>query len=135
MTYTLDPRGEKNLQGVHPDLIKVVRAAIETTKIPFTVTEGVRTLEREKELIKKGFSSLKDPTRCRHVPSGGVSHAVDLVPLENGQPSWAHVPSFFKIADAMKAAANDLKVPVEWGGNWKSFRDYPHWQLPWQVYP
>lgn len=126
------------LYGVHPDLVKVVQKAAEITTQPFTVTEGVRTVEREKSLIAKGVSSLKDPFRCRHVPTkckeGVLGHAVDLVPLVDGKPvwDWKIIPL---VARAMKAAASAENVVIEWGGDWKLFKDGPHYQLPWKLYP
>jgi peptidoglycan L-alanyl-D-glutamate endopeptidase CwlK len=107
---------------------------------PFVVFEGVRTVERQRSLIAKGFSKLKNPFRSRHVPSkdpkhGMVSHAVDLVPLNaSGQPvwDWKLIPP---IARAMKAAASSENVTLEWGGDWKTFKDGPHYQLPWKLYP
>jgi peptidoglycan L-alanyl-D-glutamate endopeptidase CwlK len=80
-----------------------------TCEQPFVVFEGIRTVERERSLIAKGFSKLKNPFRCRHVPTrdpkhGLVSHAVDLVPLVGGQPKWLW-PQIYPIARAMKAAA------------------------------
>lgn len=126
------------LFGVHPDLVKVVRRAAELTTQPFTVYEGVRTIEREKSLIAKGLSKLKDPRRCRHVPTqcdkGLLSHAVDLVPLDNGKAvwDWKLIPA---VARAMKAAALECHVTIEWGGDWITFKDGPHYQLPWKLYP
>lgn len=133
---TLDPLSESRLKGVHPDLVKVVRRAAETCKIKFMVTEGLRTIERERELIAKGFSSLKDPKSCRHCPTNNWGHAVDLAPLDHaGKPTWAHIPPFLTIADAMKSAAAELKVPLRSGCDWKTFKDYPHHELPVKFYP
>lgn len=38
---------------------------------------------------------------------------------------------YHKLADAMKQAAKELNVPIEWGGDWRTFKDGPHFQLPW----
>lgn len=129
---------QTKLYGVHPDLVKVVRKAADITTQPFVVFEGVRTLEREQSLIAKGLSKLKDPRRCRHVPTrckeGILGHAVDLVPLVNGKPvwDWKLIPA---IARAMKSAASEVNVTIEWGGDWITFKDGPHYQLPWKLYP
>ena len=138
MSYTLPITSTKLLLGVHPDLCKLVSRAIEVSTIPFIVTEGVRTIERERSLIAKGLSALKNPFRCRHVPSnckeGFFGHAVDLVPLVNGKPAWDWkvIPL---VARAMKQASSELHIPIEWGGDWKTFKDGPHYQLPWNLYP
>lgn len=134
----LDKASEAKLVGVHPDLVKVVRKAATLCDQPFTVFEGVRTIEREKSLIARGMSALKNPFRCRHVPTktklGVFSHAVDLVPLVKGQPVWDW-KLIYPIAKAMKQAANELKIPIDWGGDWRTIKDGPHYQLPWKFYP
>lgn len=136
----LSSASEEKLKGVHPDLVRVVKKAALLCDQPFVVFEGVRTVERQRSLIAKGFSKLKNPFRSRHVPTkdpkyGLVSHAVDLVPLNAaGQPvwDWKIIPP---IARAMKAAASSEHVSIEWGGDWKTFKDGPHYQLPWRLYP
>lgn len=140
----LDPNGEKHLVGVHPDLVRVVRRARDLCPLPFTCTEGVRSLAREKTLIEQGFSSLTDPLHCRHVPTHGFGHAVDLVPLFNGQPIWSHPEAFVAIVKAMKQAAAELKIPLRCGADWgwnkqhtkqTGFVDKPHHELPVALYP
>lgn len=132
----MDPLSETRLKGVHPDLVKVVRKAAEICPVRFVVTEGLRTLEREKILIQQGFSSLKDPRSCRHCPTNGFGHAVDLAPVdEAGKPTWSHIPPFLTIAAAMKKAAAEYKIPLRSGCDWKTFKDYPHHELPAAKYP
>lgn len=46
MTYKLSKKSLSKLDGVHPDLVKVVKRAIEITECDFTITEGLRTKER-----------------------------------------------------------------------------------------
>ncbi|EKN3326720.1 TPA: M15 family metallopeptidase, partial [Yersinia enterocolitica] len=101
---------ESNLIGVHPDLVKVVRRALEITPIDFKVIEGCRTVERQRELVKDGASQTMN---SRHL----TGHAVDIVPLPNGKVSWEW-KYFYPMADAMKQAAAELGIAVEWGGNW-----------------
>lgn len=130
---------EEKLKGVHPDLVRVVKKAALLCDQPFVVFEGVRTVERERTLIARGVSALKNPFRCRHVPTkdpkyGLVSHAVDLVPLVDGKPQWSW-PHIYPIARAMKAAAIAEHVTIEWGGDWRTIKDGPHYQLPWNLYP
>jgi peptidoglycan L-alanyl-D-glutamate endopeptidase CwlK len=129
----LDPRSERNLARVHPDLVKIVRRAAELTAVPFIITEGVRTLERQKQLMRAGASQT---LRSRHIPGGklNVSHAVDLAAKVGGVIRWDW-PLYERLAVAMKQAARDVGVPLEWGGDWRSFKDGPHFQLPWREYP
>ena len=127
MTYKLGPTSLLRLQDVHPDLVKVVKRAIELTEIDFTVLEGRRTKERQAELLKAGATTTMN---SRHL----TGHAVDLGALVGGKVRWDW-PLYYKIADAMKAASAELGIPVEWGGDWKKFKDGPHWQLPHKEYP
>ena len=125
--FKLGPRSLARLEGVHPDLVKVVMRAIELTPVDFTVLEGLRTPERQKTLVAAGASQT---LKSRHL----TGHAVDLGAWVDEQVDWSW-PLYHKIADAMKTAAADLKIPIEWGGAWSQFRDGPHWQLPWKEYP
>lgn len=110
------------LKGVHPDLVRVIKKAAEITKVEFAVIEGLRTLERQKQLVAAGASKT---LKSRHL----TGHAVDVVPLVDGRIRWDW-PLYHKLAPFIKAAARAENVPIEWGGDWKSFPDGPHWQLP-----
>lgn len=123
----LDERAERNLKGVHPDLVRVVRAAAKDTAVDFTVTEGLRSLLRQKQLVARGASQT---LRSRHL----TGHAVDLAAMIGGDIRWDW-PLYHRLAAAMKAAARAESVPIEWGGDWRSFPDGPHFQLPWSTYP
>lgn len=121
--YILSQRSKNKLQGVHPDLVAVVKRAINLTTQDFMVIEGMRTLERQEELVAKGASQTMN---SRHL----TGHAVDLAPY----PLAWDWPLFYPIADAMKLAAKELDVDLEWGGDWKTFKDGPHFQLSWSSY-
>lgn len=125
--FKLGPTSILRLQQVHSDLVKVVERAIQLSEIDFTVLEGIRTKERQAELLKAGATTTMN---SRHL----TGHAVDLGALVSGKVRWDW-PLYFKIADAMKAASAELSIPVEWGGDWKKFKDGPHWQLPHKEYP
>lgn len=132
MGFQLSKRDNDRLKGVHPHLVAVIRRAADTSDVKFTVLEGVRTIARQKELVAKGASKTMN---SRHIPaSNGLSHAVDIAPLDGTQVSWAW-PLYHKLAPVVKAAAKTEKVPIEWGGDWRTFKDGPHWQLPWKEYP
>lgn len=126
MGYKLSSRSLSRLEGVHPDLVKVVKRAIQITEQDFTVLEGLRSLERQKELVKKGASKTMN---SRHL----TGHAVDIAPWVNGGVSWDW-DYYYEVADAMKEAARELGVDITWGGDWK-WADGPHWELSWQRYP
>jgi len=127
VTYQLSKFSLGNLQGVHDDLLKVVKRAIEITTIDFTVIEGLRTKERQRKLVERGASQTMN---SRHL----TGHAVDLVPWVDGGLSW-HWSDFDPLAAAMKEAADEMDVPITWGGNWKYFPDGAHFQLSWEDYP
>jgi peptidoglycan L-alanyl-D-glutamate endopeptidase CwlK len=122
--YRLSNRSLSNLQGVHPDLIGVVKRAIEITEQDFSVIEGVRNIDRQRELVAQGKSTTMN---SRHL----TGHAVDLAPYPLSW-DWEY---FYPIADAMKAAAEEQGVDLEWGGDWSSFPDGPHFQVSWEAYP
>lgn len=125
--FSLGPRSKARLQGVNPDLVKVVERAIKLSEVDFTVIEGLRTLERQRKLVDSGASQT---LKSRHL----TGHAVDLAAWVDDQVDWSW-PLYHKIASAMKQASAQVGVPIEWGGDWVSFKDGPHWQLPWNQYP
>lgn len=127
MTFKLSKRSNDRLVGVHPDLVRVVRLAIELTEVDFGVTEGLRTVEKQREYVAKGASKTMN---SRHI----TGHAVDLVAYIGGEVRWDW-PLYHKIADAMKRAAKSLSVPIVWGGDWKTFKDGPHFELDRAAYP
>lgn len=124
--FKLSKRSLDNLKGVHPDLQAVVHRAIEITKIDFSVIEGLRTKERQRELLRQGNSTTMN---SRHL----TGHAVDLAAYVEGEINWKwHY--YEEIAYAMKKAAAEKKVNIEWGGDWTTFKDGVHFQLSWKDY-
>lgn len=127
MAFKLSKRSIERLAGVHQDLVDVVKLAITLTEVDFGVTEGLRTVERQRELVAKGASKTMN---SRHL----TGHAVDLVAYIGSEVHWDW-PLYHKIAEAMKRAAKALGVPIVWGGDWKSFKDGPHFELDRKGYP
>ena len=125
--YTLSTRSLDHLKGVHPDLVSVVKLAIKLSEIDFAVLEGVRTKERQALLKTIGASQTLN---SRHL----TGHAVDLGALLNKEVRWDW-PLYHKIAKAMKVAATDLGVSIVWGGDWRTFKDGPHYELDRKTYP
>jgi len=117
----LNPRSEKNLAGVHPKLVSVVRRAADVSDIDFMVIEGLRTVERQKQLVAKGASKTMN---SKHI----TGHAVDLAPMVDGEIRWDW-PLYHKLAPIIKQAAKDMGVTITWGGDWKTFPDGPHWEI------
>ncbi len=125
--FKLGKRSIERLQGVHPDLVRVVERAIDLTPVDFTVLEGLRSPERQQTLVASGASQTLN---SRHV----TGHAVDLGAWVDNQVDWSW-PLYHQIANAMKAAATELGIPIVWGGDWKTFKDGPHFELDRRYYP
>src|SRR5699024_250994 len=125
--FKFSQRSENNLKGVNPDLVKIVRRALQLSPVDFGITEGLRTVERQRQLVAAGKSQTMN---SRHI-SG---HAVDVFayPTSAGSWEWKY---YEQIATAFKQAAKELDSPVEWGGDWKTLKDGPHFQLPHAKYP
>jgi len=122
----LNSRSEKNLTGVHPKLVAVVKKAAQDTTIDFIVTEGLRSKERQVQLVKAGASQTMN---SKHL----TGHAVDLAAMVAGEVRWDW-PLYDKLARVMKAAAKELGITITWGGDWKSLKDGPHFEIDPVVY-
>ena len=123
-----DARSRLRLKGVHPDLVRIIERAAKDAGITFIVTEGLRTMERQKELVKAGASKT---LKSRHL----TGHAVDLAVVVGKEIRWDW-PLYEALAVQVKKAAlaEKLELALEWGGSWK-FKDGPHYQLTWKAYP
>lgn len=127
MTFKLSQKSLSKLEGVDPRLVKVIKRAIEVTEVDFTITEGLRTKERQAQLLKEKKTTTSN---SRHL----TGHAVDLAAWVNNTVSWEW-KYYYQIADAMKKAASELNISIDWGGDWKKFKDGPHFELTWSKYP
>jgi len=128
MTRTFGSRSLKNLQGIHPDLRLVLDKALQDSPLDFVVIEGLRTKERQKQLVASGASQTMN---SRHI----TGHAVDLLPIgPNGKPAFDW-PLYNQLGPAVKKAADELGVELDWGGDWKKFKDGPHFELDRTAYP
>ena len=127
MSFNLSSRSRNRLTGVHPALIAVVQAAILRSPVDFMITEGVRTKARQAALVRAGASRT---LRSRHL----TGHAVDVAAMIGGQVRWDW-PLYPRIAEGFKSAARDLDIPIVWGGDWKTLRDGPHFELDRTRYP
>ena len=125
----MDDRSERNLIGVHPDLVMVVRKAYEDWTVTggnFIVTEGLRTPERQAQLVKAGASWSMD---SRHlIQPDGFGHAVDLAVKVGHEVRWDW-PLYHRLAGVMKSCARDIGVAIIAGADWPHLRDGPHFEL------
>lgn len=143
MSIVLGQRSLSRLEGVHPDLVRVVKKAAALSSLDFTVLEGLRTVERQKQLMKQGATRTMN---SRHI----TGHAVDLAPMIGGTVRWDW-SLYLQLAEVMRSASVSENVPIRWGGTWKllsaingpitakvlsrSFPDGPHFELPRANYP
>lgn len=125
--FKLSQRSRDRLQGVHPDLVKVVELAITKTPIDFAITEGLRTKERQKELVAKGASKTMN---SRHI----TGHAIDFACFIGKELRWDWA-LYNQVGAVFKECAKELNIPIVWGGDWKTFKDGPHVELDRRVYP
>ncbi|AYO37212.1 M15 family metallopeptidase [Serratia sp. P2ACOL2] len=125
--YRFSERSEKNLVGVNPALVAVARRALELSPVDFGITEGLRSRERQKQMVAAGASQTMN---SRHL----TGHAVDVVAYLGSNISWEW-KYYEQIAIAFKQVGAELATPIEWGGDWKTLKDGPHFQLPHRDYP
>lgn len=119
--FKLSKRSLDKLEGVNPLLINVVKRAIELSEVDFGISEGVRSLERQKQLlIEKKSLTLKS----KHL----TGDAVDVYAWVDGYINWNY-HYYEKIAEAMFSAAKELNVEIRWGGNFKQLKDGVHFEL------
>ena len=111
----------KRLEGVKPQLVAVVAIAASMATRPFNVSEGLRTLARQKQMVAEGKSKTM---QSKHL----TGDAVDLYPLTANKKEIDKF-GYDILAATMKKAAEIAGVKIEWGGDWKSFVDKPHYQL------
>ena len=123
----IDPRSSARLSGVHLDLRRVIFRAADITPLDFIITEELRDVSRQKLLVAAGASKT---LLSRHI----TGHAVDLAAKVGGEIRWDW-PLYHRLAAAVKEAARLEGVPIEWGGDWRRFKDGPHFQLPSKEYP
>jgi peptidoglycan L-alanyl-D-glutamate endopeptidase CwlK len=121
MTFALSQRSKDRLKGVHPDLVKVIEEAIKESPLDFSISEGIRTKERQKVLFDSGKSKTMN---SRHI----TGHAIDFAVIKDGEVTW-DFKYYQLVADHIKKVAKELGVDIVWGGDWQSFRDGPHIEL------
>lgn len=131
MAFVFSKRSLDNLKGVHPKLVEVMTKVLEYSEYDFVVTEGLRELARQKQLVAEGKSKTLKSYHLKQ--SDGYGHAVDvaaLVPTPGGKStvSW-DLKYYAKINEAVQKAASELGAKITWGGSWKTFVDSPHFQI------
>lgn len=117
----LDARSKRRLLGVHPKLIKLLQDFAAVTPIKFIVTEGIRSVDRQRELVQAGASRTMN---SKHL----TGRAVDLAVILDGELRWDW-PLYRRLADELVRYAENQGVRIVAGANWPRFRDGPHFEL------
>lgn len=125
-------RDMDRLNGVHPDLVRVVEHAREI--FPLFVIEGLRTQERQQQLYAQGRTAPGDIVTKTLDSKHCKGLAVDVAPLPL---DWKNRQAFLALAGAMFAAAQACNVRIRWGADWdmdgnigeRGESDMPHFEL------
>lgn len=127
--FKFSQRSIRNLD-VDKRLLKVAVRALEISEVDFIVVDGGRTIEEQRHYVKTGKSKTM---KSRHLQG----YAFDYIALDPKTKKGSYaLPLMKKVADACKAAGDELlgKGHVEWGGDWKGWKDTPHIQLSAKYY-
>lgn len=108
--FELGKKSLAELDGVKPQLVRVVKRAIAISTIDFCVHDGIRTVEEQRRHVATGVSKTMNSDHLR-------GEAVDLVPWIEGKPRWWW-PPIYQIAAAMHRAATELDIELQWGCVW-----------------
>jgi peptidoglycan L-alanyl-D-glutamate endopeptidase CwlK len=136
LTWAYSQRSLSRLSTCHPDLQLLMVEALAAPECPsdITIVEGHRSRERQDELVDQGKSQLRWP-KSRH--NSWPSMAVDVAPYIDGSVSWdwEHFnPLAEHIKDTWARLVAEERITggpwkLSWGGDWRSFKDAPHWQI------
>lgn len=113
-------RSKDRLATCHPDLQLIMNIAIRFED--FTVLCGHRGEHDQNAAYAAGNSRAKyGDSRHNHVPS----QAVDIAPYPI---DWEDTARFAKLAGRILQIADELNIDLEWGGDWESLKDMPHFE-------
>lgn len=128
--YSFSQRSLNNLKNVDARLVKICNELIK--RIDFTVIEGFRSPERQKELFDKGFSKI-DGISKKGKHNYSPSLAIDIIPYKKGHNPFDGSKEsdlmFNELSKQFKEVAKQLSIKIQWGGDWVSFIDKPHFEL------
>ena len=118
MIFSFGPTSLAELVDVHPGLVRVVHRALTLSPVDFAVHDGLRTDAEQHEYVRAGVSPQMSSKHLRQ--ADGFGHAVDLIACINGKLRWEH-PPMYRIAAAVRQAAEAEGVAIKWGGCWVPF--------------
>ena len=119
--YKFSKRSLDNLKGVDKRFVKVMEEVLSISPYDFGITEGLRTIEKQKEYVRTGKSQTMNSYHLK-------GKAVDIVVYKDGKVSWK-LDYYKEIADLVKKIAEHDGLKITWGGDWKTLVDGPHFQL------
>ena len=127
MSYSFGKTSLKRMDGVHPLLRECAERALSYGLLDLTVPPygGLRTIDDQRQLVAKGASQTLNSLHRKQ--QSGYGHAIDLAPYPI---DWNNITRFAMVGSLMFRAAGDMGIEIEWGGHWKRFKDYPHFQFP-----
>ena len=115
-------KSKQHLNTVEAELQDVLCEAIKY--YDFSIIDGHRDMETQNRYFNEGVSKVRWP-HSRH--NSYPAKAVDVVPYPGG---FENSPAEFdRMATFILSAASALGVRVRWGGHWKNFPDYAHFEL------
>lgn len=121
--YSFSKRSLGYLYTCHEDLIRLFSEAIKTAPIDISIISGYRGSKEQNRLQAEGSSELVYP---RSMHNKKPSLAVDVIPYPI---DYSKIERYRILSYHIKIVAWKLGIEVNWGGDWKNFKDFPHWQL------
>lgn len=119
--YKFSKRSLDNLKGVDERLVKLMEEVLSISIYDFGITEGLRTIEKQKEYVRTGKSQTMNSYHLK-------GKAVDIVVYKDREVTW-DLKYYKEIADLVKKIAEHDGLKITWGGDWKTLVDGPHFQL------
>ncbi|RGY61952.1 M15 family peptidase [Fusobacterium ulcerans] len=119
--YKFSKRSLDNLKGVDERLVKLMEEVLSISPYDFGITEGLRTIEKQKEYVRTGKSQTMNSYHLK-------GKAVDIVVYKDGEVTW-DLKYYKEIANIVKETATEKGLKITWGGDWKTLVDGPHFQL------
>lgn len=119
--FKFSSRSKERLKGVDEKLVDVIETSLMESPYDFGITEGLRTIEKQKEYVKAGKSQTMKSYHLR-------GKAVDIVVYKDGKVTW-DLKYYKEVADVIKSVAKSKGVRITWGGDWKTLVDGPHFQI------
>lgn len=121
-----DYRTEKQLLSLDPQFRKKIRIFLSKARkegIDLRLVEGHRSCERQNKLYAQGRTApgqIVTKAKCGQSPHN-YKKAGDVYEFKNGKVLFEN-PNWDRIGELA------VESGLEWGGNWKSFKDRPHVQ-------